>query len=212
MGKYSRFLHRYFGEREMNSIMLSKKASIIFNGNIISYNDLLVKTNLIISLLQAQAQAQEIEKNVFGIAMHRSPDLIMAILAAIYLKTPFVLIDIDLPSDRLNQIYSSANTTTIITMHDVNMQWSDINKIYIDNMDLISSQKPIAFERYDDVMYILFTSGSAGTPKGVEVLYDGFINFVDGITEIIDFSPLKRIACFTTASFDIFFLESIMAL
>lgn len=78
------------------------------------------------------------------------------------------------------------------------------------DIKFIPSLQTISVE--EDVVYILYTSGTTGTPKGVKVTWEGLLNFIEGISEIIDFSPGKRIACFTTVAFDIFFLESIMAL
>src|SRR5699024_4715485 len=59
---------------------------------------------------------------------------------------------------------------------------------------------------------IMYTSGSTGRPKGVMVRRESVYNFIDGISEVIDFSEGRSIACLTNVSFDIFFLESVMPL
>lgn len=202
-------------EKEMRvtgNMILSEKSSVIFNGNRVSYSELSAKIDSIILLLKSN----NANKSVLGIAMHRDVNLISAIFGAIQLKTPFVILDIDLPLDRLNYITRSANITTILSTHDVEIELDGFNKLYSDNTDFILSQKCMAADycakKDNDIMYILFTSGSTGNPKGVEVLYDGFVNFMEGMSEIIDFSSSRRIACLSNASFDIFFLESVMAL
>lgn len=210
-GKYSRFLESYL-KREVNNMMLSRKSSVIFNKNVKTYDDLAVEIDSVVSLLKSN----NAHHSILGIAMHRSDSLISIIFAAIKLKIPFVLLDTSLPLDRLTYMVKTANISTIISTHDVNIELEGFSKLHLNNANLVLFQKSIILENCiecnNDIMYILFTSGSTGTPKGVEIFYDAFNNFVDGVSEIIDFSELKRIACFTTTSFDIFFLESIMAL
>lgn len=129
--------------------------------------------------------------------MKRSPDLICSICMCLEKGITYIPIDPTYPKDRLKYIVDNANPNDI--MSDVEL-----------DIKFIPSLQTISVE--EDVVYILYTSGTTGTPKGVKVTWEGLLNFIEGISEIIDFSPGKRIACFTTVAFDIFFLESIMAL
>ncbi|MCP5049133.1 MAG: amino acid adenylation domain-containing protein, partial [bacterium] len=61
-----------------------------------------------------------------------------------------------------------------------------------------------------DPAYVIYTSGSSGNPKGVLVHHKSVVNFILGMTSVIDFSPGKTILALTTISFDIFFLETLL--
>ena len=149
---------------------------------------------------------------VIGLALPRTPDLMVVILAALELKIPFIPIDIHQPAERINYIIAQAGINAIITTHEIDLNYEFENLIYMDDIDF-SVQSNAEVSHFDsEVVYILFTSGSTGRPKGVEVTWEGFENFIEGISDIIDFSPGKRIACLTTVTFDIFFLESITAI
>lgn len=140
---------------------------------------------------------KKLKQNKSLILMKRSPDLICSICMCLEKGITYIPIDPTYPKDRLKYIIGNANPNDIIS--DVEL---DIK--FIPSLQTISVEK--------DVVYILYTSGTTGTPKGIKVTREGLFNFIEGISEIIDFSPGKRIACFTTVAFDIFFLESIMAL
>jgi len=150
--------------------------------------------------------------SAIGLMLPRTPDLIVVILAALKLKIPFIPIDITQPIERIKYIISEANINAIITTRTINLNFGFDNIIYIDAIDFSIQSFSESFNFNSTLVYILYTSGSTGRPKGVEVTWEGFENFIEAISDIIDFSPGKRIACLTTVFFDIFFLESIMAL
>ncbi|RYZ38706.1 MAG: amino acid adenylation domain-containing protein [Myxococcaceae bacterium] len=65
----------------------------------------------------------------------------------------------------------------------------------------------------EDVAYVLYTSGSTGRPKGVQVPHRAVSNF---LAAMVDALPLEgerlRFLCTTTATFDIFALETLLPL
>ncbi|MCP4150145.1 MAG: amino acid adenylation domain-containing protein, partial [bacterium] len=60
--------------------------------------------------------------------------------------------------------------------------------------------------------YIIYTSGSTGKPKGVMIEHASLLNFIKGMTDIIEFKPKDCILSLTTICFDIFGLETLLPL
>lgn len=129
--------------------------------------------------------------------MRRTPELIFVMCMCLERNNTVIPIDPAYPKKHIDYIIKDSAPDKII---------SDIDSYN----DLFQEKRSNITQ--NDVAYILYTSGSTGHPKGVEVTYEALSNFIEGISETIDFSPGKRIACLTTISFDIFFLESIVAL
>lgn len=103
---------------------------------------------------------------------------------------------------------SAASATDIFylirrQLHSVDLAYKALGSILDCVLDQISINP-------SDLAYILYISGSTGNPKGVMIEHRNIYNFVLGIKEIIDFRPGKIIACITTISFDIFFVESVL--
>lgn len=132
-----------------------------------------------------------------ALILKKSPQLLFLLYYFFENQITYIPIDPNYPHDRIQYILEDSKPDSIIT---------DL----IEDIDYKLNHK---MDSSDDIIsYILYTSGSTGTPKGVNVPKEAIVNFIDGISEIIDFSSGKRIVCLTTVSFDIFFLESIMAL
>ena len=131
-----------------------------------------------------------------AIQMHRNPELLFFITYLFKKKIPFLMIDPAYPEDRIRYMLENSKATIHIT----------------DNFTMRYLNEHKDTNSWSDTAYVIYTSGTTGNPKGVIITRDALFNFVKGISEIIDFSSEKKIACLTTVSFDIIFLESIMAL
>lgn len=144
-----------------------------------------------------------------GLILDRNRSLISAMYNCFNKQITYVPVDPSYPLSRIEKILNEAEVNTVITHERYIEKVRDVNVICIDENEYVDFD---IVNTKNNISYILFTSGSTGTPKGVEVTREGLFNFIEGISSIIDFSHKKRIACLTTVSFDIFFLESIMAL
>lgn len=148
---------------------------------------------------------------VVAIALPRTEKLIITILALLESNIPFLPIDMKTPSERVSYMLENAKVSKVIT---ISSEFTEVLQAY---SCIFLDQEPSIIETQinpwrNELAYILYTSGTTGLPKAVEVTRVGLENFMDAIPEIIDFSPNKVIACFTSYTFDIFFLESVLAL
>lgn len=148
-------------------------------------------------------------ESMVGVLMERSPALI-TVLYSCYMKgITYVPLDPEWPLERINNIIERTELKVIIVTNKTEKNLRHVQIITVDKDDYIEIETNALAQK---IAYVIFTSGSTGEPKGVKVRKTSLLAFIKGVGKIIDFSSGKKMACFTTVSFDIFFLESIMAL
>ncbi len=165
-----------------------------------------IKKNIISAVNPNECIAVIVERNQYMLC------LIMALIES---NITFLPIDLELPEKRILYMLQNADIKTVITSEkkcigaDLTFKYLLLKSLLIDNN---SNYLDIPFSEFNNPVYYLFTSGSTGNPKAVVVNVKGFFNFLESIPNIIEFSSGEKIASFTTISFDIFFLETILSL
>lgn len=147
----------------------------------------------------------------------RSPTLIELLYSLFQVNITYIPVDTSIPSKRLAFILEHTEIKYIICNKKYKTKFVKKQCIYIENLKLENLIGRAAVSKNNGntnsiISYIIYTSGSTGNPKGVMVKKSSLINLMKGVTDVIPYKEGQTIACFTAVSFDIFFLESIMAM
>ncbi|SFK03410.1 non-ribosomal peptide synthetase [Methylocapsa palsarum] len=108
-----------------------------------------------------------------GIALRRSPEAIMAILAVLKAGAAFVPIDPDHPQVRIRHMLKDAGVTIVLTENALRRLIPDDVDVTILAIDQAGPDLPVhapdAVIAPHQLAYVIYTSGSTGAPKGVAV-------------------------------------------
>ncbi len=103
------------------------------------------------------------------------------------------------PETRQRLVVERFQPNLILTL-DV-IKWQGTANFRID----LAAPLPVAMPapRWSDLAYVLFTSGSTGIPKGVEIGRQGLIHYLDWVAEAIAYAPGDRAAQHPNLAFDL---------
>ena len=126
------------------------------------------------------------------IFLEKSVECISAFLGTVKSGNFYSPIDTNMPASRIEKIMNTLNPCAIITNRkNVSVAREFANSceilIYEDLMDICIDKKMISncseLILDSDLLYVLFTSGSTGVPKGVMISERGVIDFTEWATE-----------------------------
>ena len=186
------------------------KGSIIYNDISYDKDDIISKSNKMYNLLCKNNNITN-ETRIL-VALPRTEKLLVADIMAFKYCITFINIDLSMPFERIRYIIEDAKVDFILTNKENEKIFEQYSTVCVDDYEEESSALKSAQCNENEVAYILYTSGTTGKPKGVEVYRKGLLNFCDAMEAVIDFSRVGKIACFTNQTFDIFFLETIFSL
>ncbi|MFI6023947.1 condensation domain-containing protein, partial [Streptomyces sp. NPDC051287] len=152
-------------------------AALISGGVELSYAELNSRANRLARHLVACGAGPE--KRV-AVALPRSADLVVALLAVLKSGAGYVPLDPDYPSDRIAYVLADAEPVLVITDTETSpcLPDSDVARVLLDDDEvarvvaMASASDLCDGDRLSSVLaahpaYVIYTSGSTGRPKGV---------------------------------------------
>ncbi|MFG3252558.1 amino acid adenylation domain-containing protein [Streptomyces sp. NPDC048172] len=119
--------------------------------------------------------------DVVGLGVKRSPEMIVAMLAVIKCGATYLPFDRGWPDDRLSGILGRTDCGVLLTdaPEEMASRFAGKTVIPVDPATLdVDERNPSLRVPQDSLAYIVFTSGSTGSPKGVPIRHEGIVRLV----------------------------------
>ena len=184
--------------------------AVVFEEQKLTYRELNEKANSLAHYLVENGVEQG---NVVGIMLDRSFETIISMLAVLKANATYLLIDKDLPEDRILYMLENAKYKCLIKSNKI----KDINceaKIFIEDINLDDYDKFNLDLQYniENSFCIIYTSGSTGLPKGVELKHKGIVNMVLSYKYRLNIDICNIFISISTVAFDMFIVENYVPL
>lgn len=157
--------------------------------------------------------------SLVGIAMERSVEMVVSIMAILKAGGAYVPIDTSYPQKRIDYILEDSQIRLLLTQSHLAAQFpqADIQCIVLDTMvqtlagySIVTPDK--LSQSSSDLAYVIYTSGSTGQPKGVLVEHRALLNRIDWMQKSYSLDSRDRVLQKTPYSFDVSVWEFVWTL
>ncbi|MDF2644096.1 MAG: non-ribosomal peptide synthetase, partial [Pseudomonas sp.] len=142
-----------------------------------------------------------------GVALGRSLDMAVALLAVLKAGGAYVPLDLNMPAERLQHVLNDSGLRLVLSHseHAGRLPTSDrIEPVYVDQAGGAPhvDTNPTVNLAPDNLAYVIYTSGSTGRPKGVAISHGALSEFVELGARYSDLREGDRVLQFATQGFD----------
>jgi amino acid adenylation domain-containing protein len=189
---------------ERHAALRPDAIALVWDGASMDYQTLDQRANHLAHRLVALGAARE---RIVAVAMARSPDLVVAMLAIAKAGAAYLPLDPDAPVARLATILEDSAAVALLIQEDSLERLGPLHpRAIVTSWPLAladdAASGPPAQPQARDLAYVLFTSGSTGRPKGVMVEHAALARRMAWLTRTYGVRSDDRSALATQATFD----------
>lgn len=180
-----------------------------FQNKVLTYTELNRQANQLAAILIKDGVKP---KDKVAISLDRSEQLVIALLAIVKAGATYIPLDPIFPINRINYMLEDSAAVMLLTSETYRGKYvSNAKEIILDDIWASLKKYPITDPdvevKGEDLIYILYTSGSTGQPKGVQIKHHNVVNFLYSMQKQPGLTNSDKLLAVTTISFDIAGLE-----
>ncbi|BCA29115.1 non-ribosomal peptide synthase/polyketide synthase [Metapseudomonas otitidis] len=177
--------------------------ALVCGGQRLSYGELERRANSLARELLARGAGPE---TVVGVALDRSVELVVGLLAVMKAGAAYVPLDLEYPAERLAYMIEDSSMALLITRSDLRagVPTADgLKVVELDGLAPLGNGEPLP-SRLDagNLAYLIYTSGSTGRPKGVAVTHGPLSMHCQAIVGLYEMGDDTRELHFMSFAFD----------
>jgi aspartate racemase len=173
-------VHELFQEQVKRS---PQSTAVVFRGQSLSYCALNEKANQVAHILIGHGVKPGM---LVGILMERSLELMAGILGILKCGAVYVPLNISHPQEQLSFVIQDTGLAFLLTQQPlIGLIPNCEAKVFTLDLESLpsvgtSTSNPPINVGSDDIAYVMYTSGSSGRPKGVEIRHRGIVRLICG--------------------------------
>lgn len=194
---------------EQQAALSPDAVAVVSGGRCLTYRELDERSNQLARFLQRLGVGAD---SLVGIAVERSVEMMVGLLAILKAGGAYVPIDPSFPPQRIALMIEDSQAPLILATEQTKprLPQTVARIVFIDgDADEIAKNAtdPVSSTATgENLAYVIYTSGSTGRPKGVMIEQRNVLNFFVGMDAVIGPTPGVWLAV-TSISFDISVLE-----
>ncbi|MDB4994866.1 MAG: pcbAB, partial [Myxococcaceae bacterium] len=180
------------------------------DGRAWSYRELDERGNRLAHHLRLRGVGPEVP---VGICVERSLEMVVALLGVLKAGGAYVPLDPAFPRERLAYMLADSGAPLLLTQKSLLATLPDHSGLVVlldgdaAEIALHGAEPPSRSARAASLCYVLYTSGSTGWPKGVQITHQSVLNFLSSMARAPGLDRGDALLAVTTLSFDIAGLE-----
>ncbi|MFD5655054.1 amino acid adenylation domain-containing protein [Streptomyces sp. NPDC127039] len=166
----------------------------------VSYGELSLRARRVAALLAGHGVRPG---EPVAVCLPKGPDQIAAVLGVLAAGAAYVPVGVDQPRVRRDRIVAGAGVRLALTADtDADEDWPAV-RLPLTAADRHEPVEAAAVAAPDQLAYVVFTSGSTGDPKGVEITHGAAANTVEDINDRYRVGADDRVLAVSALDFDL---------